>query len=239
MENNTTHLDKTNYNDVFLRQAIVALLGYLRNRFAWTNISKEHGEYLVQIPIHYSMTGKSRFILDSFYDDIPNTRVNMNTDQIPRGVLELKSWAINPDEFTNPNVWFNVNQEIDDELVSVAMQTKAVPMKLTFSLSTIVDNEIDVFKCWQTYMNIMWIYKYFTFEYNRVPINAVFQFVGDTDNNVARDYAFDKAELLKTEYIFEVHTYFPIFDYNNKIESNDFVYFNFNIDSITQNNNNI
>jgi hypothetical protein len=38
-----------------------------------------------------ALTGSNRFIMDAFYDDIPDTKVNMNTDTIPRGVLTFKS----------------------------------------------------------------------------------------------------------------------------------------------------
>lgn len=236
-ENHEQHLDKTNYDNVYLRQVITGFLGFLRNRFSWTNTSAEHGDVKVNIPIYYSLTGDSRYIMDAFYDDMPDKRINSNTDQVPRGVVTLKSWAIKPDEFTNPNIWFNVNTEIDDELVQVAMQTKAVPIKLTFTLETILDNEIDVFKAWQTYMDNMWIYKYITFDYNKVPINGVFNFNGDNENNIVRDISFEKKELLSSTYEFEIHTFYPIFDYNQKINANTQTQFIIDIWQQDQNNN--
>lgn len=229
MENYREHKDKTNYTDVFLRNAIIGLLGYFRNRFKWVNTSKELGDVIVDIPIHYSLTGQSRMLMDMFYDDIPQNRVNMNTDKIPRGRLSLQSWAIKSEEFSNPNVWFNVNAlDQDDELITIATQTKAVPLKLVFEFETIFDNEIDIFKCWQIYMSIMWNYKYFTFEFNNIPINAIFNYMGDVENTVARDYTFEKSESFKTVYTFEVHTFLPLFDIINedsinnlKINTND------------------
>lgn len=219
MINNENFLDKTNQSNVYLRDVIVGLLGFLRGRFKWTNIGDD-GPYEVVLPVNCSLTGDNRYIIDAFYDDVPSKRVNMNTDQIPRGILTLKSWAIKPDEFTNPNIWINVNKEIDGELQQIVTQTKAVPIKLSFTLDTLVDNEIDVFKAWQTYMDNMFIYRYFTYDYAKIPINAVFNFVSDTENPVVREFKFGEQNTLKTTYNLDIHTFYPIFDLDNKFNAN-------------------
>ena len=223
MVNNENFLDKTNYSDIYLRQVIVGFLGFLRNKFKWDNYT-ENGKVEVILPMLYSLTGDNRYIMDAFYDDIPGTRVNTNTDQIPRGVITLKSWSIKSDEFTNPNVWLNFNKENEDgELQQLVTQTKAVPIKLTFTLDTIVDNEIDIFKVWQTYMDNMWIYKYFTYDYANIPINAVFNFIPDTDNNIVRDFKFGDINAYKTTYSFDIHTFYPIFDKQQAFLANNTV----------------
>ena len=219
MVNNENFQDKTNFNDVYLRDVILGFLGFLKDRFKW-NYESEQGTSEFILPIHYSLTGDNRYIMDAFYDDVPEKRVNMNTDTIPRGIITLKSWAIKPDEFTNPNIWLNINREIDGELQQIVTMTKAVPIKLTFTLDTILDNEIDVFKCWQTYMDNMWIYKYFTYDYAKVPINAVFNFISDTENPMVRDFKFGDLNVLKTQYTFEIHTFYPIFDLDNRMKAN-------------------
>jgi hypothetical protein len=235
MTNNQTHLDKNNFDNIFLRNVILGFRGFLHDRFKWTNVS-EDGPYEVKIPIFYSMLGDTRYVMDAFYDDIPDKRVNMNTDQIPRGVITLNSWAVKMDEFTNPNTWLNVNvMNDDDELQQIVTQTKGVPVKLSFTLDTIFDNEIDVFKMWQTYMDNMWIYKYFVFDFKRIPINAVFNFTADTQQTKVREASFGDVDLLKISFEFEIHTFYPIFDYNNKFNANDTS--NFIID-IWQNNQN-
>lgn len=219
MVNNETFLDKTNFSDVYLRDVIVGFLGFLRNRFSWTQVG-ENGPLKVNIPIYYSLTGDSRYIMDAFYDDVVDMRVNMNTDTIPRGVITLNSWEIKQDEFTNPNIWLNINKEIDGELQQIVTQTKAVPIKLSFSLDTIVDNEIDIFKAWQTYMDNMWIYKYFTYEYAKIPINAVFNFVANTESQFVREFSFEGGKALKSTYNFDIHTFYPIFDLDNRFNAN-------------------
>lgn len=224
MSNQNTHIDKNNFDDLYLRCVIVGFLGFLKNRFSWKYVSEEHGEYEVKLPIHYCLTGDNRYIMDAFFDDVPDKRVNMNTDQIPRAEIELTSWSIKSDEFTNPNIWLNINKEIDEELVQVAAQVKSVPIKLTFDMNLVTNNEADVFRCWQIYMKTMWMYKYFNFDYSRLPINAVFNFVGDVTNPIARDFTFGQTTgLIKSTYTFEINTFFPIFDTPNEIYANKIV----------------
>jgi hypothetical protein len=204
-------VEDKNYDDVFLRNVIVGYLGFLNERFFWYNKTSE-GPVKVQLPFYYSLTGDNRYLNDAFLDDTPGTRIEGNTDQIPRGVISLASWAVKNDEFTNPNVWLNLNQEIDGELQQIVTQTKAVPIKLTFELTTVCDSELDIMKGWQTYMQNKYQYRYFTFAYKRLPLNAVFNFGGDTENSTVREVKFGDLSTYQTKYTIEVHTFFPIFD---------------------------
>lgn len=216
-------IDKKNYDEVFLRNVIVGFLGFLKDKFNYTQYSEEHGMKKVNVPVGYSLTGQKRYILDAFYDDVPNLRINCNTDSIPAAYIKLNSWNIKNEEFTNPNVWVDVTKELGEDIIEFATQLKAVPIKLNFSLELVIDNEIDVFKVWESYMRTIWIYKYFNFSYHRIPIQAVFNFVGDTDNQFVRDSTFGESnEMVKVEYPFEVHTFFPLFDINR----NDITEFN-------------
>ena len=225
MVNGENFEEKTNFdNRVFLRCAIKGMLGFLNGKFSWVN-EFDSGPITVNVPFYHSLTGDNRFIMDSFYDDIPGKRVNMNTDVIPRGILTLKNWAVKQDEFTNPNVWLNHNIESGEDLTQIVAQVKAVPIKLGFTIDVIVDSEIDLFKAWQTFMDNMWIYRYFVYDYNRVPINAVFNFAADTENSIIREFKFGDLNLIKLTYNLDIHTFYPIFDFKNGFEANKGVNF--------------
>jgi len=221
---------KNNYSDVFLRDVTVGFLAYLRDKLKINYISEENGSYTEIIPIYYSLTGDQRFIMDSFYDDIPNKRVNMNTDIIPRGVLDVKSWIIKAEEFTNPNTWFHITEEVDEELIQKYSQLKSVPIKLSFELVFVLDNENEVFKIWQELMENFYMYRYFNFTYKRIPIKANFNFIGDSENVIAREYSFGTGtKPYKSVYNIEVHTHFPIIDKVTSLLSNKGVEWDFAI----------
>lgn len=207
-------INRANYDDVYLRSIIVGFLGFLKDKFNYVTKSEENGNKKINVPVYYSFTGENRYIMDAFYDDVPDKRVNSNTDQIPRATIKLNSWNVKNEEFNNPNVWVDTTKELGEDILEFATQVKAVPLKLNFELEIVLDNEIDIFKVWESYMRTIWIYKYFKFSYHRIPISGVFNFIGDTDNTFARDYSFGDVEKIKTTYQFEVHTFFPLFDIN-------------------------
>lgn len=219
MINQQNFEDKNNYQDVYLRCVIAGFLAFFKNRIKWTNYF-ESGPVEVNVPAHYPLGGDTRFVMDAFFDDIKGTRVDSNTDQIPRSTLELKSWAIKMDEFSNPNVWVNQTKELDDELIQTVAQVKSIPIKLTFNFDTIVSSEIDLFKLWQQLVTKLFIYRYFTFDYMRLPINAVFSFTLDVNNPMVRDTKFGDVNACKLPLTFDLHTFFPIFDVDNEYLAN-------------------
>lgn len=222
MINNKVLMDKTNYNDLWLRNVLIGFLAYLENRINWVN-NFEDESVQVNVPFYGALSGDTRYILDLFKDDIPIDRVDMNTDQIPRGAVSITSWSFKSEEFTNPNTAINTQIEIDDELQEVVAQCKMMPIKVTVHVDIIVDSEADVMKAWESLMVSLFIYKYFTYEHKRLPINAVFNIPTDFENPVVRNKTFgdnsSKSSLIIPLDI-DIHTVFPIFDYKNSISNN-------------------
>lgn len=222
MINKTTFNDKTNYKDLWLRNVLVGFLAYLQNRVNWVN-EFENESLEVNVPFYGALSGDTRYILDAFKDDMAIDRVDMNTDPIPRGAVYIKSWAFKAEEFTNPNTYINSQIEIEDELQEVVAQCKMLPVKVSMHIDIIVDSEADVMKAWESLMTSLFIYKYFTFEHKRLPINANFSIPTDFDNPIVRDKSFG-ADSGKGSMIIpldlDIHTVYPIFDYKNQITAN-------------------
>lgn len=210
---NQNHNDPTNWHrNVFLRQVIIGILGYFQGRIGWIN-DFESGPVPVLVPFHYPLTGQNRWILDTFKDDIPDIRVDSNTDKTPRGTITLKNWQFKMDELANPNVWINNQVELTHELKEVISQVRSMPVKLGFDVEIIVDTEIDQFKAWQSMATVLSLYRYFSFSYKRLPLRAQLMFPQDFENVIPREYTnMGDVNRYKVQYQFEVHTHFPIFD---------------------------
>ncbi len=223
MINNDAFLDRTNYNEVWLRCVLVGFLAYLKNRINWVN-EFDSGPVVVNVPFHASLSGSGKFILNSFKDDMSIDRVEMNTDQIPRGAVHLTDWSIKMEEFSNPNVYINKQiVDADEELKEIVAQVKVLPIKIGVHVDLIVDSEIDVMKAWQSMVTSLFMYKYFTYAYQRLPINANFFFPTDMTSPVVREKTFgDKSGqanlIIPIE--FQIDTVLPIFDYENQQSAN-------------------
>ena len=165
---------KFNFEDTFLRDLTICLLDSLENNIKWVN-RFDSGEVKVNVPFYYSLTGDERFLLDSFQDDIASTNryLELNSDIIPRGHITLNSLNRVSDEFANPNIWLKSIIENQNEIRNILVKMRAIPIVANYDVEIRLSNEIDIFKCTQSIMDTLWLYKYMYFEYNYMNIDAI------------------------------------------------------------------
>lgn len=213
---------KFNFDEVFFRDLTVCVLDTLEGRLNWINRFSS-GNIPVSVPIYYSMTGDDRFLLDSFQDDIvsENRYVELNTDQIPRGHLTLNNFNIRSDEFRNPNIWLRTVVEDDAEVKKLLKKVRAIPISVTYDLTILLKNEIDVFKCSQEIMNTLWLYRFMYFEHNYMHIDAVMIMPDNETIQIQREKNLKSDDTVKLTVSIEVQTYYPAFISGNddKIKS--------------------
>jgi hypothetical protein len=203
---------KFNMDDTFFRDLTVCLLDTLEGQIRWVNRFTS-GDYQVNVPFYYSLTGDERFLLDSFADDIvsENRFVELNTDMIPRGHITLKNFNIVTDEFANPNVWLRMVVENEEEIRKILAKVRAIPITVNYDLEILLSNEIDVFKCSQAIMDTLWLYRFMYFEYNFMNIDAVILLPDNNTVEISREKNLTSDNNIKMTVSFEVQTYYPSF----------------------------
>lgn len=242
--------DKFNYDDVFFRDLTVCLLDTLEGRIRWVNRFTA-GDVNVVVPFYYSMTGDDRFLLDSFSDDVVsnNRFVELNTDIIPRGHVTLTSVDIMSDQFSNPNVWLKMVIESPTEMKKMLTKIRAIPISAKYDISILLSSEIDVFKCSQCIMDILWLYRFMYFEYNFMNIDAVMLMPDNNQIDINREKNLTSDDTIKLTASIEVQTYYPAYRkdqegldsmvypsktkwFNNIIEARSKMKINFNEDKL-------
>lgn len=204
--------EKFNFEDVFFRDLTVCVLDTFEGQVRWVN-KFSSGNVAVNVPFYYSLTGDERFLLDSFSDDVvsENRFVELNTDQIPRGILTMTAFNIKSDEFANPNVWLRMVVENEVEIRKVLAKVRAIPITVNYELTILLSSEIDAFKCAQSIMDTMWIYKFMYFEHNFMNIDAVILMPDTNQIEMAREKNLTSDNNIKLKASFEVSTYYPAF----------------------------
>ena len=91
-----------NYDNNFFRMVSVSLIKTLTNTITWINYFSDK-KMRVVVPFYLSIASQDRFVLDAFVDDIPSSRIELNTDQIPRGHVTFSSFSTDTSQFANPN----------------------------------------------------------------------------------------------------------------------------------------
>lgn len=210
--------NKFNYDNAFFRDLTVCVLDTFEGKIGWVNkFTKE--DIIVNVPFYYSLTGDERFLLDSFTDDIvsENRFTEFNTDVIPRGHVTLESFNIRSDEFRNPNVWLRSVVEDNQTVKSMLRQLRAIPITCNYKVSIVLKSEIDVFKCSQSIMDTLWLYKFMYFEYNFLHIDAVITMPDSKNIDIVREKNLTSDNTIKLSFDAEVQTYYPAFGANDQI----------------------
>lgn len=211
--------NKFNYDDVFLRDLTVTVLKTLEDKIRWKN-RFQSGVKDVHVPIYYSLTGNEDFLMDTFQSDIASDAqpLEINTDSYPRGHVTLKSWSIKSDEFANPNIWLKMVLEDENEIRKALTKIRALPIRVSYELTILLNSEIDTFKASQSIMNTLWLYKFMYFEYNFMNIDCVLIMPEDQEIQINREKNLSSDDSIRMTVSFEVHTYYPAFNEDNVIE---------------------
>ena len=203
---------KFNFEDTFLRDLTICLLDSLENNIKWVN-RFDSGEVKVNVPFYYSLTVDERFLLDSFQDDIASTNryLELNSDIIPRGHITLNSMNIVSDEFANPNIWLKSIIENQNEIRNILVKMRAIPIVANYDVEIRLSNEIDIFKCTQSIMDTLWLYKYMYFEYNYMNIDAIMTIPDSNNIEFNREKDLTSDNNIKIKFSIEVNTYYPAY----------------------------
>lgn len=187
MSDNINPIDKTfNYNNIFFRMLHISLAKTLNKRIRWINYFKDEKKCVV-VPMYLSMAGSERFLLDSFLDDITDQRVELNTDQIPRGIIIPTSFSSMSDEFANPNIYIPKNTKIRDNYVKIVNKVYAIPINVSYEIEIRVDSEIDVYKVSEKILDLFFNYKFFNMDYFGIKIDNVLELPDDRTIQLPRD----------------------------------------------------
>lgn len=209
--------DKKNYDEVFLRNLTIAVLDTFEGEISWY-YEFSTGTRKVMVPFYYSMTGDEKFVIDTFVDDVvsDNRKTDLNTDQIPRGILSMNGFDILTEQMDNPNVWINTKFEDTDEIKTIQARIRPFPISAKYELVIFLNSENDYFNCAAALMDTIGIYRYMSFEYNEFVINAVMQLPESNQFEITRDKSFTTKNEIKLTVSFEVYTFYPAYRKPNR-----------------------
>lgn len=207
----TTLQDKLNFDDVYFRDLAKSVLGAFQDKIWWINEFTDDAR-LVTVPFYYSMTGDEHFLLDSFVDDVPGKRVELNADIIPRGHISITSLTAEFGKLRNPHVWMRSNLEHDEEMYSIYSKVKAIPMSTTFDVTIKLDSEIDIWKCYTKILDIFSLYKYMDFRHRGIYIEAVFALPEGQEITMPREQDISSDTTIELKFSLEVKSFYPAID---------------------------
>jgi hypothetical protein len=211
-----------NYNDSFPRMISISLIKTLTRCITYINYT-ETEKIRVSVPFYLSMSGNESYLLDAFVDDIPNSRVELNTDQIPRGIVTLISLGSKSDELTNPNMYLSKKGEINGVFKEIVTKVKAVPVTLNYDIDIVVMTEIDAYKITEKIYNMLFNYMFFNIDYFGIKIDINLILPDDFQIEIIREQTMDTDNKKHIKFSVGVESYYPIFqtDFEDHIVCNN------------------
>ncbi len=212
---------KRNVDGIFIRDLLVGTRSFFKDKIKWNIITPDNNKKLIVAPVHISMSGDQRFLMDAFVDDYPDTRVELNTDQKQRIMLTPKTWNILPDEFANPNVLISKTEEIDNNLKEIAVDMKFIPFELELEARVEGASSNDIFIMFQLFLGSFFMYKQFTFIYNRLPLVATIILPNSNETVIPREFGFKDDTTISMTIPFKLKTGIPIYDLSKAINASN------------------
>ena len=202
--------EQRNFDDSYFRMVGVALTKTLGRCITWINYFQDT-KIRVVVPFYMSMAGNDRFVLDAFVDDIVDSRIELNTDQIPRGTVTFMGFNTDTAEFANPNTYISKKAVINGEMKSFLQKTKGIPLKINYDIDIVLMTEIDVYKCSEKIMNMLFNYMFFNIDYFGIKIDTVFALPDDKTIEIVKEINLDTDHKKHIKFSLVVQTYYPSF----------------------------
>jgi hypothetical protein len=197
-----------NYNNIYFRMLNISLAKTLNKRLRWINYFRDEKKCVI-VPIYLKYAGSERFLLDSYIDDITDKRVELNTDQIPRGIITPTSFNSISEEFSNPNIYMPKNTKIHNKYTKVITKVFAIPINVSYEVEIRIDNEIDTYKCSEKILDLFFNYRFFNMNYFGIKIDNILELPDDKNIELPTEISMDSDNVKSITFSLNVRSYYP------------------------------
>lgn len=242
---NHNNITNKNTQDIFLRNASLAVLDILNRRII-IDLVRDGVVESHEIPFLYNNAGTGGFMQD-FFIDIPGDCkypefAEGNYDKLPRGIVTLQNFVIKSSDITNPFVRATYKQEAIDPTNDVKVmkawssRLKSLPMDLKFEVKIKSDNLNKTFKIVEKIFDFYYKNEVVYFQYRGIRIPGQLRFPETITNDKKYSFTYDNDQNVTTSFELEFETYYPSFDDSSTMYKGDTIH-QFNISKKIQGSN--
>jgi hypothetical protein len=217
---NQEYIRNQNVQDIFFRNATVALLDLL-NRQIIIDLKRNDVVEKYEIPFFYNFSNDEGFMKDFFLElptdcKYPNFAEG-NYEILPRGIVTLNSFAIKSGDITNKFVRGTFMQEERDlndqkKLKAYSSRLFVLPMTITFGIKIESDNLNKMFKIIEKIFDFYYKNQVRYFQYRGIRIPAQLVFPEDMTFEKKYDFLYTDDQKVTISLNITMETYFPSFD---------------------------
>jgi hypothetical protein len=222
---------KYNKDDSVIRHIIIGLLADLNSKLSfWRQISNDE-RVIVDVPFFYAVSGDENFLKDNFlFSNVngescdPNGEfANGNYDSVPRGIVNLTSFSVDPSKLVNKRNLGNYTMMNSNGLMEgFVAEFQMIPVVIGVDIEILVSSQLDMFKITESIVKSMYKANFFHVDAGHIEdglyrISSEYMMPDDYTQERQIEYGFDDKENHKITFSLEVNTFIPSFDFEEDL----------------------
>lgn len=220
---------KYNKDDSVIRHIIIGLLADLNSKLSISRQLTNDKRIVVDVPFYYAVSGDDNFMRDNFLFstlngencDIDQGKADGNYDRVPRGIVNLTSFAVDPAKLVNKRnlgQYNRLNPE-DGMLESYVAEFEMIPVVIGVDVEIIVSSQLDLFKVTEAIIKKMYKANSYHVDAGHLEdgtyrISSEYAMPDDYTMERPIEYGFeDKTLNNKVTFGLEINSFMPSFDF--------------------------
>jgi len=222
---------KYNKDDSVIRHIIIGLLADLNSKLSfWRQISNDE-RAIVDVPFFYAVAGDENFIKDNFlFSNVngiscePNGEfADGNYDKVPRGIVNLTSFAVDPSKLINKRNLGNYTMMNSQGLMEgYVAEFEMIPVVIGVDIEILLSSQLDMFKVTESIVKNMYKANFYHVDAGHLEdgtyrISSEYMMPDDYTQERPIEYSFDDKENHKITFSLEINSFIPSFDFEDDI----------------------
>lgn len=222
---------KYNKDDSLIRHIIIGLLADLNSKLSISRQLTDDKRIIIDIPFYYTVSGDDNFMRDNFLFstlngencDVDQGKADGNYDRVPRGIVNLTSFAVDPAKLVNKRNLGQYNRINPDDgmFESYVAEFEMIPVIIGVDVEIIVSSQLDLFKVTEAIIKKMYKANSYHVDAGHLEdgtyrISSEYSMPDDYTQERPIEYGFeDKTLNNKVTFSLEINSFMPSFDFED------------------------
>ena len=218
---------KFNKDDSVIRHIVVGLLADLNSKLSfWRQISNDE-RVVVDVPFFYAVSGDENFLKDAFLFsnvngpgcDPDGQFADGNYDKVPRGIVNLTSFAVDPAKLVNKRNMGQYSMMNEGGLMEgYVAEFEMIPCVIGVDVEILVSSQLDLFKVTEAIVKKMYKANFYNVDAGHLEegtyrISSEYMMPDDYSQERPVEYSFDDKANHKITFSLEINSFIPSFDF--------------------------
>ena len=218
---------KFNKDDSVIRHIVVGLLADLNSKLSFFRQISNDERVVVDVPFFYAVSGDENFLKDAFLFsnvngpgcDPDGQFADGNYDKVPRGIVNLTSFAVDPGKLVNKRNMGQYSMMNEDGLMEgYVAEFEMIPCVIGVDVEILVSSQLDLFKVTESIVKKMYKANFYNIDAGHLEegtyrISSEYMMPDDYSQERPVEYSFDDKANHKITFSLEINSFVPSFDF--------------------------